>query len=799
MSILKQEFKLAISSLLRLPGFSLTVITTLAVTLAALAVVININYLVLTKPLPYPNADKLIVTDQSETINGDTQYGFQILSAQYHIYSDKTLIETMALMSLHGEKLRDVDGTPFLDGARVTPEYFSMLAVPMHLGRHFNEDEGVNFKQRVLVLSYDMWQEHFGANPNIIGTFTTVGNHAYKIVGVTAELFQPPEVFGNFPLEAWFSFDQEIDVTNRWASITGGINGIAILKDNVSIEQANKTLGAQINELYLSRDDVAPNTSIGAQFMPLKDKIIADSDEMALLLLAGVLTLLFIAVTNMSNLFLSRAVQKQRVMAIQAAIGAKTKHIFWGMFSETIILTMLACVFGLLIAGWTMVWLESDLQYMFPRMQRLALDPTTITASFIITLVIAVIMAKLASNQVNYEHLNEALQSSGKGTGAQISSTARNVLVAVQVGLATALLLGATTVLTPAVKRVTQDVAFNTDNVHYVRVDVGQISEGFFELTQQLKSQFKDLPQVKDVTLTRLTPLQMGWENYLYDAKDTMLGIVSTAQFDSNTFELLGIPMLHGRSFSELTDSNTIPQEIIISESLAKRLFNSNEAAIGQTLQARAGEPLAVVGVVGDIYVPDRQVDYARERYYLPFIPNPRFGLSIKTDGPISDAEILATLKQVNPMLSIGLHRTLNELLTLRLREPTLIAILTVSLITLALSLAAAGIYGVLSYSVQMRRYELGIHLSLGAHTGQVIKMVMKQSMQPVVIGLVLGGLLAGIGYLLGTRLLAMSITGDLTVLIVALPVIALISLLACYLPVKSVIASDPIKALRNE
>lgn len=798
MSILKQEFKLAISSLLRLPGFSLTVITTLAVTLAALAVVLNINYLVLTKPLPYPNADRLVVTDQSETINGDTQYGFQILSAQYHIYDDKTLIEKMALMRLYGDKLRDVQGTPFLDGARVTPEYFSMLAVPMHLGRHFNEDEGVNFKQRVVILSYQVWQQHFNADANVIGSYTTVGNDSYQIIGVTAEEFEGPEVFGNFPLEAWFSFDAEVSRTSNWGSITGGVNGIAMLKSHVSIEQANAELGEQINTLYQGLDDVAPNTSIGARFVPLRDKIIADSDEMALLLLAGVITLLFIAVTNMSNLFLSRAVQKQRVMAIQAALGAQTKHVFWGMFCETIILTMLACVFGLLIAGWTMVWLESDLQYMFPRMQRLALDPTTITASFVITSLIAIVMAKLASQQVNYQHLNEALQSSGKGTGAQISTTSRNVLVAVQVGLATALLMGATTVLTPAVKRLTQDVAFESDNVQYVRVDTGNLSEGFHDITLQLKAQLKELPQVEDVALTRISPLQMGWENYLYDEHNDMLGIVSVAFFDSNSFEVLGIPVISGRSFSELTDGENVPREIVISESLAKRLFK-DESALGKTLQAQQNEPLTVVGVVGDIYVPDRQEDYARERYYLPFEAGSRFGLKMRVTGPLSDAEVSAAFKTVDPNLSIGVHRSLNELLQLRLREPTLVAILTISLISLALSLAAAGIYGVLSYSVQMRRYELGIHLSLGAHTGQVIKMVMKQSMQPVVIGLVLGGLLAGIGYLLGTRLLAMSITGDLTVLIFALPVIALISLLACYLPVKSVVASDPIKALRNE
>ncbi|MEQ3514482.1 ABC transporter permease [Pseudoalteromonas sp. BZB3] len=798
MSIIKEEFKLAVSSLLRLPGFSLTVISTLAVTLAALAVVLNINYLVLTKPLPYPNADKLVVTDQSETINGETQYGFQILSAQYHIYKDEQYIEQMALMSLYSAKLRDLPDTPYLDGVRVTPEYFTMLDVPMHLGRAFNQQETINDKQRVVVLSFEAWQTHFGADPQVIGTYTTIANDKYQIIGVTASHFNAPEVFGNFSMHAWFSFDQEISRTSSWGSITGGVNGVAILKNGVSIEQANSALSEQINELYQSRDDVAANTAIGARFVPIKQKIVADSGEMALLLLAGVITLLFIAVTNICNLFLSRAVQKKRVMAIQAALGAKTHHIFLGMFSEALLLSMLACIFGLLIAGWSKVWLASDLQYMFPRMQHLTLDLVTISASVVVSVFISIVMAKLASQQVPYKQLNQTLQSSGKGTGAQISSLTRNVLVALQVGLATALLLGASTVLSPAINKLVKDVGFNANNVNYLRVDTGNLNEGFHDVAQQVKSQLKSLPQVEGVALTRASPLQMGWENYLYDESNEMLGIVSVGFFDENSFSLLGMPMLEGRSFSSLQDPENTPQEIIISKALAERLFKS-ESAIGKTLQAAPNEPLTIVGVVDNVYVPDNRDSYAEERYYLPFEAGARFAFTFKSNSQVDRAQLLEALKEVNPQLSIAYFETLENMLTTRLRASKLIAILTMSLIVLALSLAAAGIYGVLSYSVQMRRYELGIHLSLGAHTGQVIKMVLKQSMQPVVFGVLLGGVLAGIGYLIGTRLLAMQITGEISVLLLAIPIMVAISVLACYLPVRSVVSSDPLKALRNE
>ncbi|WP_249349051.1 ABC transporter permease [Pseudoalteromonas phenolica] len=799
MSIIKEEFKLSASSLLRLPGFSLTVITTLAVTLAALAVVLNINYLVLTKPLPYPNADKLLVTDQSETINGETQYGFQILSAQYHIYRDEQYIDQMALLSLFGAKLRDLPNTPYLRGVRVTPEYFTMLDVPMHLGRAFNQQETINDKQRVVVLSFGAWQTHFGGDPQVIGSYTTLGNNKYQIIGVTASHFNAPEIFGNFPMDAWFSFDQEISRLNNWGSISGGVNGIAILKDGVSIDQANSALGEQINHLYQSRDDVAANTSIGTRFVPIKQKIVADSGEMALLLLAGVITLLFIAVTNICNLFLSRAVQKKRIMAIQAALGAKTQHIYLGMFSEALLLCLFACVFGLLIAGWSMVWLASDLQYMFPRMQHLTLDPVTISASVIVSVFISIVMAKLASQQVPYKQLNQTLQSSGKGTGAQISSLTRNALVALQVGLATALLLGASTVLSPAINKLVKDVGFNANNVNYLRVDTGNLNEGFHDVAQQVKSQLKSLPQVEGVALTRASPLHMGWENYLYDESNEMLGIVSVGFVDENNFDLLGIPMLEGRTFSRFQDAQNVPQEIIISKALAERLFKS-ESAIGQTLQATPNEPLTVVGVVGNIYVLDSNRDrYFEERYYLPFEAGSRLAMTIKHTGQLSKVQLVEVLKGVNPRLSVSYYQTLEHMLTVRLRAPKLVAILTISLIALALILAAAGIYGVLSYSVQMRRYELGIHLSLGAHTGHVIRMVLMQSMKPVLLGILIGSVLSYIGYLVGTRFLSMHITGEITVLLFAIPIIVGISTLACYLPVCSVVRADPLKSLRNE
>lgn len=792
-----QETKLAFSSLLRLPSFSLTVMLTLALTLASLTVVLNINYLVLSKPLPYPDSSELIVTDQSETINGQTQYGYQLLSSQFHIYQDKKLIDKMALMIDSSGKLKDVKNEPRIQLERVTPEYFELLGMPIYLGRAFNEKEAINEMQRAMVLSYKTWQTHFKGDANIINTQTRLGNHLYTIVGVASEDFSAPEVFGHHATEAWVSFHYEVTTTSHWDTISGGINGIAKLKPGVSIEQANQVFSDQINTLYQGQQGVAPNTQIGASFVTLRHKIIGDSDEMATILLFGVIALLFIAVANISNLFLSRTVQKQRIMAIQAAVGARPSHLFWGMFFEAMLLIVASLVMGLIIAGWVFNWLENDLQYIFPRMHNLSLDGITIVICTVISVFIAFIIALLSTRQINYVTLIDKLHVSGKGTNAQVSMRTRNFLIATQVALATILLLGAAALLSPAYKKLTQPLGFNSDGVYQLRVDSGKVTEGLFAYTLQLKQALINLPQVEKVSRSLATPLAMGWENYLYDENNKMLGIVSTGMFDGNIFDLMEQPLLAGRSFSEIESQDAIPQEIIISQSLAKRLYGDN-SALGKTLHAMPNEPLEVVGVVSDIYVPDRGYDYSVERYYTPY-PGERLNFNLKLSHELKREEILNVLQSVEQSFSISRFESIDNDIEYRLRRVKLTAILTVALVSLALCLAAAGIYGVLSYSVQMRRFELGIRLSLGAHTHQLIAMVVKQSMKSVVIGISAGLLLTLIAHLVGSQIWVYQLRADMMTFVLALPIMAVTALLAVYWPVKKVIQKDPIKALRNE
>lgn len=529
----------------------------------------------------------------------------------------------------------------------------------------------------------------------------------------------------------------------------------------------------------------------------LKTKIIGDSAQLAYLLLAGVITLLLIAVSNLSNLFFSRAAQKQRTMAIQAALGAQSRHLFVHVFSEALWLIGASWAIGMIIAAWLLVWLQNDLQFTFPRMQNLSLDGFTLIVSALISIAIAAVLSFVSMRKINSESLVRDLQASGKGTSAQISTRTRNLLIATQVCFATVLLLGASELLHPVYKKLTQPLGFDSENLRFIRVDTGDVEEGLPEYSLQMKAALMALPEIESAARSFTTPLVMGWENYLYDENNEMLGIVSVGMFDEDIFSVLGQQIIEGRSFTPILDGDALPQEVVISQSLARRLYG-DQSPIGETLHATQNEPLSVVGVVEDIYVPSTSDGYAEERYYLPF-SGARMGFTLRTKGTLDEAKLLATVKAIHPNFSVAFNDTFATDLSFRLRNAKLTGGLTLSLVVLALALAAAGIYGVLSYSVQMRRYELGIRLSLGAHTQTVIALVMRQSFTPIFIGLACGIVVALIGNMLGEYLWQYQVQAEWGAFLLALPIMIAIALLACYWPIRAAVLANPIKALRNE
>jgi len=269
---------------------------------------------------------------------------------------------------------------------------------------------------------------------------------------------------------------------------------------------------------------------------------------------------------------------------------------------------------------------------------------------------------------------------------------------------------------------------------------------------------------------------------------------------DHNYFDLIELPLVKGNFFAEQNDPKYLITELILSESLAKHLF-PNKNPLGEILQIQATQPLKVVGIVKDYHSPGRDSDRSYRRYYLPYavFSDLGFDIKLKTGALLNKSNLLPLLQAIDPKLRIQEINTHSEMHATLIYRHKLTAGITLVLALLALLLAAAGIYGVLNYSTQMRKYELGVHLAMGAKTHRIKNMVLKESIQPILFGIVVSTVITVLIYLVVRQQLTTDIEFNVFALLSTIPIMLFVSLIACYLPVNKVVNEDPVKALRNE
>jgi putative ABC transport system permease protein len=806
---LKNELSLAKSALFRVPGFSATVIGTLAITLGALICIFSLNHMLLVKSLPYPDAENLLVLQHTYTEDGVEYGGAQTAPGMISLYKKQKVLAEMALMRDQKLLIADHPEQPNSLVSFITPEYFSLLKPAMHLGRTINEKEGFDQHQAVTVLSYDSWKKWYNSDKNIIGSKTMLGNVSFKIIGVTAADFRAPANRYNQAMDFWVPWDyQRLDV-NNWGVMTRGLTALGKLKQDISEQQALSSLSPILNEGYTASANALKGYTAHVTLTPLKEIIVGDSTQVALLLLSGVVALLLIATSNVTNLFLSRAAEKQRTMAIQAAMGAKPAHLFTSMFAESFILCTVAGLLGLIVAGWGFVLLAELASTQLPRITELSIDGITLLFTVFIVLTLSITFAKLSSRVVKYDDLKTQLQSSGKGSGLQISKKIRNALIITQVTLASILLVGTSVVIEKALSTIMHPLGFNEKEIDYLRIARPKGFEGYAEqnlvelnlMTLEIKKALNLLPQVVQVSRSLEPIIELGSFNMsLEDVNGKRLGSFNANMVDHNYFDLIELPLVKGNFFAEQKDPKYLITEIILSESLANHLF-PNKNPLGEILQIQATQPLKVVGVVKDYHSPGRTSDYSYQRYYLPYAVFSDLGFDIKLEkgAGLNKETLLPLLHAINPKLRIQELTSHSEMHAILIYKHKLTAGITIVLSLLALLLAAAGIYGVLNYSTQMRRYELGIHLAMGAKTHRVLTMVIKENIQPVFYGIAVSVVLTGLIYMLARQQLTTAIEFNFFAILSTVPVMLLVSLIACYLPVNKVINEDPVKALRNE
>jgi len=811
MSTLLKEVKATAVSLSRVPGFVLTTVFTLSLTLGVLLAAFSLNHLLLFKALPYPDAQRLILMEQ-ELQEGDRKFsGSQYFVAQKLMYQQQQSLEAMALVFRSDTILASLRDKPLIELSYVTPEYFDLLGTPILIGRAFTEQESIDSNKASALISEQLWREKFGADGNIVGQNITLGEQQYKVVGVVASSFAEP---GNFADDSnsqmWLPWDFHGQDEETWNYIYSQTAAIGKLAPATTITQVIDEFNKLVDPIFQQNGRVgtAKHQAIIAQFQDLQIAIIGDNKYIVLLILLGAGVLLLIACANITNLFFSRAAQRQRALVIQATLGAKIKHLFFDIWLESLLLCTASMIIGLALAGWIIKLLHITAGNALPRLAELSLDLTSVAFAGILTLTLSLIFALITLKLINYKQLILQLQSSGKGTGAQVNSKVRNILIASQICLATLLLIITTLVMSNALKVLYHPLGFEVENLYYLELDIG---EGYPEkerkkqLSRDLLAQLKNIDGVTDISRASNAPIRRGSNNTgIFNSDSVKLGHLPFVFIDNNYFNTVGLTMLAGRGFNQ-QEAREASDTIILSETAATKVIagigdgsGKVEDIIGKVVYSAGGDTWTVVGVVDNVYNPYNDEKTQGAMMYFPH-SRTNFIIGMQEGKTLAKTDIINLLDEHFTDIKVWRFSSVSDIHEQLVYQKKLTLWLSLVLGVFALLLAAIGIYGVISYNSQMRRYELGIRMALGAKSRRMLFEFISDSFKPIATGFVLSLLLAVVLYSWAQQYINQWLSFDWLMTSSCILALIVIALAACYFPARKIIATDPIKALRNE
>jgi putative ABC transport system permease protein len=803
MRTLWRDLRFGARMLLKKPGFSLIVLLTLGLGIGANTAIFSVVNAVLLRALPYPQPERLVVLTEK------TRQG-QRMGVAYPNYQDwreraQSFTEMAgfrgALLNLTG-----VEKPARLNGRQVNWNFFRMLGVQPQLGRLFIQDDDREAAARTTVLSHALWQEKFGADPAITGKAISLDGNSYTVIGVMPpgfEFFQNDDLF--IPLGV------SIRPVDRGRENHGGLNVLAKLKDGVGLEQASAemdTLAAQFERAY-------PNTNsgVGALTYRLIDRYTSDVSQALWVLLAAVGVVLLIACVNVANLLLARAAERQKEMAIRLALGAGRWRVIRQLLIESLLLGALGGLTGLLLGVWMLAGLLKFTPDGIARLGETRLDATVLLFTLGVSLLTGLLFGVLPAWQSARHDPHAALKEGGRaGAGAGRERMRKGLFIA-EVGLSLVLLVAAGLMLR-TVHRLTQvDPGFATENLLTMLVNLPQNAydeprlQAFYN---ESIARIESLPGVRAAGLTLSLPIYgSNWNSFFIVADKPApsradLPFSAFIPVSASYFKAMGIRLLKGRVFTE-ADTAGKPSVTVVNETLAARMWPGADP-IGKRIKQGWPEDQnpwrEVIGVVADVKLNGVDSDTPLQSYSPLAQESSRFlGMVVRVSGdPLSfAATVERTIHSLDKDLPVFSVYSMDQLLGNAIAWQRLTMVLLLCFAVLALMLAAVGIYGVISYSVNMRAYEIGVRIALGASAGDVLWLIVGQGMRLTLVGVALG-LVASVALTRWMKALLFGVgaTDPLTFTMVAL-LLTFIALLACWIPARRATKVEPTVALRCE
>lgn len=812
---LLSDLRFSLRTLRRSPAFSAAAVVVLALGIGANTAIFSVVNAVLLRPLPFDDPSRIMQVwhvPPAQSFPGLTR--FAVSPANYLDWrSQSSSFEEMAAYGFRSFTVGGSERPEAIQAGAVASDFFPLLRMRPLLGRTFMPDEDRPGQDKVVVLGYNFWRDHFASDPNVLGRNLLLDGAKYSIVGVMPEALQFP---------SWAKIWVPLAWTNEIRAIRGNHNYgvIAGLKKGVHIHQAQAELSAissRLEQVYPEDDK-----GWGAVIVPLREQLVGDVRPALLVLLGAVAFVLLIACANVANLVLAKTLARRKEIAIRTALGASRFVVLRQILAETVLLSVVGGAVGLFLARFGITLIVKVLGDRIPPFMQITLDIPVLAFTLFLSVVAGVLAGLLPSVRFTRADVNEALkQGQSRGSSDLRGGGTRRLLVVSEVALSLVLLIGAGLMIRSLWELSKVQPGFDPHNVLTLTVPLppnrysspaGQIS--FF---QDVLRRIRALPRVDSAGVIDSLPLNGGGSiqpfsiegrpvQQMSDQPEVDVRVISHGYIRA-----MHIPILRGRDFTD-SDVAGRPGAVLISDSLARR-FWPNEDPIGKhlTLSFYPNVVREVVGIVGDTKMdsldetrPVAAIYHALAQLTAPpSEPWRSFGLTFavrtSSDPMNSVSAVTKAIHEVGPDLPVVDVMSMNDVIAQSVSPQRFNMLLLASFAGLALILAAVGIYSVLSYTVRRRVREIGIRMALGASNNDVVQMVLADGLKPILAGVVLGLAAAlALSRVVSSLIYGVRATDPLTFAAVAL-LLLLVGIFATIVPAYRATRIEPVRILREE
>jgi putative ABC transport system permease protein len=803
MQTIWRDLRYGARMLLKRPGFTLIAILTLGLGIGANTAIFSVVNAILLKPTPYLDDPRLVFINSGDK-QADPQGYYGASPADFLDWqaNSKTFQQIAAITPGGGLTLTGVDRPEYLRCSRVSTNFFQIFSVKPMLGRAFLPEDGLAAAPKTILLTYGLWQRRFGGDPAIIGQM--LGNTGVTVVGV-----MPPDFKYPTHSECWTPLARDSNEmrtrANRYFIIGGSIKSDQTLE---SAQAEIKTIAAQLEAQYPDT-----NKNITVQVTSIHELRTSGVKKSLFILLGAVGCVLLVGCANIANLLLARAGARRKEIAIRLALGASRRQLLRQLLTESLLLAALGGAVGLLLGLWGLAGLmrmvPEGLASYFQLQERLGVDHTVLSFSLLLSLLTGIFFGLAPAWQASNQAVNDELKEGGRGSDGVRRQRLRSALVVSEIALAMVLLVGAGLLVNSFVRKSRVELGF--DARHLLSMSIDMSAGKYPDDAARVRSMRQMLDQVSQTPGVESAVVTSGWLfpylHFNFNIPSRPLPAAADALYETvspNYFRALRAQVLAGREFDESDDART-PAVAIINQTLARRYFGG-EDPLGKRLSLiylRQPIELEIVGVVADLNQGELGVPVIPQ-IYVPYLQRPWSASALVVRAAHGDLsavknDVQRAIWAVDRDQPFIQSTTAEEAFNNSLAVSRFNIVLLVVFAVLALSLAAVGIYGVMSYTVAERTREIGIRVALGAQTGAVLKMVIGQGMKLAVIGVGVGAVAAlALTWLIKSSLYGVSATDPVTLIAIGLVIMA-VALLACWIPARRATRVDPIVALRVE